>query len=318
MAGTAQKLGYRNVRGFFFQGFEPALGGSYANLIATVLNSDQPSEIYRMLGAVPALKEWIGERKAQGLDPFELTILNRKFQSTIPVHKDDLMMDKTGQVRSRLSDQGARAAELPEQLISEVLIANGNAYDGSALYADRSALKTGGRKNNLLTKVTAAADARVVTSAEMQDMIFDAITNILGRLDTQGQPMNGGAKRFAVMFPIEYMKSVNGALRNDFTSAGVSNGLLAAVGAGKFGIDEIPNPRLTSPSSTSGLIYVFRVDTSGRAVIFQARGIPNFEELGEGSDHRFKTGEHLFGAEWDGNAVVGMPEMTARVEFKNA
>lgn len=316
--GSAAKLGFRNARGFQFQGFESALSGSWSGLVATRITSDQPSEIVRGLSAAPSMKEWVGQRKATGLVPFELTIRNKKFESTVPIHDDDMSMDKTGEISQKLMEQGAKAAELPEDLLTQLLVANSNAYDSTALYADRSASKFGGRRDNRLTKVTAAADARVVTATEMQDLIFDAIANIYRAKDSENDPLNGGAKQFAVMGPVGYMKAINSALRNDFVSSLVSNGLVAAIDANKFGITEIVNPRLTEPSSTSGMVYVFRVDTFWKALIFQARAQPNYMHLGEGSDHFFRTKEHLFGIDWDGNVAGARPEVTARIEFKNA
>lgn len=316
--GFAAKLGYRNARGWQFQGFEGSLGGSWSGLVATRVTSDQPSEIVRGLTAAPSMKEWVGQRRAQGLAPIELTIRNKKFESTLPIHDDDFTYDKTGQVSAKLGEQGSKAAELPEQLLSALLVANSAAYDGTALYADRSSSKFGGRRDNRLTKVTAAADARVVTASEMQDQLFDSIVNILQAKDTEGDPLNGGAMQFGVMYPVEYTKAVNAALRNDFAASLVTNGLVKALEARKFSITEIVNPRLTSPSSTSGMVYVFRLDTFWKALIFQARAVPNFMHLGEGSDHFFRTKEHLFGIDWDGNVAAAMPEMTSRIEFKNA
>lgn len=316
--GSTAKLSFRNARGFQFQGFEAALGGSWSRLVATFVNSDQPSEVHRGLAAVPSLKEWVGARRAANLSPIELTVRNKAFESTVPIHDDDLREDKTGQVRAKLSEQGAKAAELPEQLCTAVLEANSAAYDGVALYADRSGSKFGGRRDNRLTKVTAAADARVVTGSEMQDAIFDAIANIYLARDTEGDPLNGGAKRFVVMAPVAYMKAVNAALRNDFAASLVTNGLVKAIEAGDFAITKVINPRLTAPVLASGMVYVLREDTFWRALVFQARMAPNQMHLGETSDHFFQTKEHLFGIDWSGNAASALPEMTSRIEFKNA
>ena len=312
--GIYKGLGFNHIRAMFYVALQGAYQASFLPQIGNTFRSDQPSEIYRFLGQLPAMRRWIGQRQIAQANPYQLTIINDAWEGSTGVAKQDLERDKTGQVRAKISQLAVRAVELPEKLLTGILTDNETAYDATALFADRSALSTGGARDNRLTDVTAAADARVVTSAEMAAAILDGIANIIGAHDDQGEPLNGRAQQFAVMFPTAYIGPVTAALADVFTSAGVSNTLRST----PFGVTPIHNARLAAPTSSSGMIYVFRTDTPVRSVIWQEEKMPGFEALQEGSDHAFHTGEFLYGTDMRGNAAAGLPEMCARMEFKNA
>ena len=312
-----KKLGFPEVRGEFYLALREAYLASFLPTLANTFRSNSPSEIYRFLGRIPALRKWVGTRHKSKPRTNELTIVNDKFEGSTGVSRDDLRRDKTGQVRIAMSSLATRAVELPEKLVTNILLDNATAYDGTAMFADRSAVVTGGARDNRLSYVAASGDARDITSAEMAAAILDAIENIVGAMDDQGEPLNGSAKQFAVMFPTGYFGEVTAALADVFTSAGVSNTLKAVV-AGGMSVVPVHNARLTAPVLATGSLFVVRTDYPVKALIWQEEQTPNFESLEDGSDHAFFNDEFLYGTSLSGNAAAGLPEMAAKVTFTNA
>jgi len=305
--GASATLGRRDIRGMFFKRLEEVATASWVSRLAMMIDSDQSSEILRWLGQVPAMRELIGTRHKREPRPYELTIINRTFEATVEFAVKDMRRDKTGQIRIRISDLAKRAATLPQKVLTETLENNGNAYDGNALFADRSALDTGGQYDNIVDQV--AATGTDLTSDEMVTAIMNCVEAMMGALDDEGEPINEFAQEFAVMVPANYWGALMGALRDDFTAAGVSNTLKATSASG-FSFLPIANPRLTTATS----LYVARIDSDVAPLIWQDEVETELDELGAGSDHEFFNRAHVYGAVREGEGAPGEPGMICRVD----
>jgi phage major head subunit gpT-like protein len=306
--GTVQSLSYRNIRGNYFLSLEQRASRSWVPQIASMVTTDQPLEVYKWLGQAPGMKKWAGERERQQLRDAGLTIVNDKFTATIEADVDDVTMDKTGQLMGRVRDLGSKAAILPDRIISELLEANGTAYDGVAFYGTH--VKYGTAQNLLTLDV---ADPDDPTSAEMAKAILLAIQAQMGFKDENGDPVNEDAMSFLVMVPPKFWSAAVAAKQNQFTSAGVSNTLINA----GVDIQIAANARLTGTAAAAGRrIHTFRTDANVRALLWQERELSDaFKTLGAESDNGFWKDSVAFGAKRVGQAALGRFELATRTEL---
>lgn len=312
--GASAVLGTRDIRGFFFKRLEEVAQASWIGRISHLFTSDQAKETYRFLGQVAALREWIGSRHKKEPNNYKIEITNRKYERSIEFSLDDMRRDKTEQIRARIGDLASRAATLPQKTMTTILEANGNAYDGTAFFADRSALSTGGQQDNIID-LAPATNPLSPTSAEFETALFDCIETILASLDDEGEPMNEFATEFGVMIPPKYWGVLHAVLRNEFSSSGVSNTIAALLQSGQLSIFPIVNARLTAPTATAGAFYVFRTDSDVKPLIWQDEVAADLDQLGAGSDHEFFNHAHVYGVTRIGYGGFGEPAMATKVSL---
>tara|TARA_Y100001973_G_scaffold85713_1_gene127967 strand:- start:1071 stop:2003 length:933 start_codon:yes stop_codon:yes gene_type:complete len=309
MAGQYSSLSLRNIQGQYFWALEETEEASWTTDVSDYYTTDQPYEIYKWLGGAPAMTEWRGERVRSTLGDYDLSVVSDKFQSTLSFDVDDMRRDKTGQILRRVAEMGQKAATLPQRLFTTLIESNPQSYDGANnFFADSHAVGT--VDNNLTFN---ASDHTNVTSAEMSDAMLEAIQAIVGFKDENGDPCNEFASSFLVMVPTALMSVLTAALKDVFTSAGVSNTLIAAQGMGMT-IKPVVNPRLTSDVK----FYTFRTDAPVKAGIFQEEALEtgeSFKSLGMDSDNAFWRDEVSFGAKRIAQSALGRYELATLTTF---
>jgi len=75
----------------FQRGFEKP--PSYYDKIATVVRSASRQTTYPWLGRTTKFREWLGERVVQALEAHAYTIVNRNFEDTISIDRNDIEDD---------------------------------------------------------------------------------------------------------------------------------------------------------------------------------------------------------------------------------
>lgn len=92
--------------------------------IAMTITSASRDETYGWLGQFPQLREWLGgERILKDLNAHAFTILNRKFESTVNISRDDFADDRLGVFGPVIAEMGHRARQHPEELVFNLLAA---------------------------------------------------------------------------------------------------------------------------------------------------------------------------------------------------
>ena len=302
-------LDSRAIVGRFYQAYEEELGGIWANKVGW-LNSDanQETEIYRWLGQVPALREWVGGRLLTQLEKHSFSITSAPYEASIPVNVEDLARDKTGQIMIRVGDLARKTADHWNKLITALITSNGTCYDGLSFFNSNHAIGSSAGVDNLLVAADVPAlnvtTANSPTQTEMVRVIIGIIEKMLGYTDDQGEPMNGGARQFAIMVPVNMLGASLAAARSERLDNGQSNLLLAQ----DFNIEVIPNPRLTTDTE----LYAFRTDTAVKSFILQEELGPTTQIVGAGSEHEFKNNEHLFGVKAVRAAGYGLFQHAAK------
>lgn len=304
-----QPLTVRGIRGDFYLGLE-ARNDSWVNSIATIYETDAPSEDYPFLGQVPRLRKFEGPRAIQQLNRGKLTIVNDDYEGTFQIEAKDWRRDKSPQMANHVQDMGQVAGELPIDLISGLLNVGSTtalAWDGIALFGSHTFGGSGTINNNMGTGDGLAGGA-TPTSAQMAANIFLAIQRMLSFKDDQGRPMNQSAKSFKLMVPINMIAATEAALADQFTSAGVSNTLSAAMVRGKFKISYEWNGRLTA----SDTFFLWRDDARVKPFIYQEEFVRAPYLLDESSEFFKRNNRIEVGANVGGGAAPGKYELIVR------
>lgn len=305
-------LSSRAIQGRFVQAYEQGMSESLVMALGMMFASDQESETYRWLGQVPKVREWIGARSVQTLLTRGLTIINKKFESSLRVDLDDLRRDKTGQIMLRLGELALAAGAyhwfdlLTTLTLNGTSATSGLAYDGQYFFdTDHAEGSSGSQKNALTSSEVASLNvgtATAPTEAEFALALFDVISWFYTLVDDRGRPMNGQAKSFAVMTPISLSGRAAAAIaKNTLVSAGgavVDNPLKAS----GWNISLIPNPGL---SAWTDKFAVFRTDGQTKPFILQEEYGPQLKIKGAGSEFEFDYDAHEYGVDCSRNAGYG-------------
>ncbi len=106
------------------------------NRVAMRVPSVGRQNTYAWLGHFPRLREWIGDRVIKSLAAHSYTIVNKPFESTVEVDRDDVDDDMIGLYNPIVSEMGRATAVHPDELIFELLAAGFNTpcYDGQYFF----------------------------------------------------------------------------------------------------------------------------------------------------------------------------------------
>lgn len=287
---SARSLSSRAIIGEFYRRLDQDLGASWVGATSRLFTSDQESETYKWLGMSPAMREWVGGRQPRGFRDNGITIVNKRYESTLEVTTDEIRRDKTGQVMLRVQEQAERANAHWAKLLSALIIAGESTacYDGQYFYDTDHAEGDSGTQSNSISVDIATTTAP--TAAEMQTSILTATQSMLGFKDDTGEPMNESASQFLVMVPVPYMGAAATAL--GATVIGSDSNRVQAVGAlNGFTYRMVVNPRLTWTTKWA----LFREDGAVSPLIRQEEEGIVVSALAEGSEEEFKNDRHLYG-----------------------
>lgn len=104
--------------------------------VATLVPSSTKQEVYAWLGTTTRFREWIGDRVIQNLGTHDFTIVNKPFESTIGVDRDDIEDDRLGVYNPLFSQLGQDAKTHPDELVFALLKNGftGKCYDGQYFF----------------------------------------------------------------------------------------------------------------------------------------------------------------------------------------
>ncbi|SDG21516.1 Mu-like prophage major head subunit gpT family protein [Rhodobacter capsulatus] len=118
-----------------FQGAFTSAPTTYARF-TEVVNSTAAVETYAWLGAIPGMREWIGERFRKNLEVEAYMLRNKLFEDTVTVPRTVIEDDQVGLFRPAIAGMAQAAAEHPERLVYQALKAGfaSTCYDGQFFF----------------------------------------------------------------------------------------------------------------------------------------------------------------------------------------
>lgn len=306
--------------GTFFQALNDAFLGSFVSEVTTFVSSDQEVETYRWLEEIPGLTEWTGPRPLDGLSSLSYTITNKVFTAGIKISREDMRRDKSGQIALRIRELANRAANHVEQLlttrIEEGMSTAGQGYDGNPFFGGTHANPAFDNDTTLdISAAPTAVHGSIITPSpgEASQVILHGIQTLLGATDSQGLPMNAGARNFGVMVPVAFASAFLQSVAATSLEHGGPNPMTNNGGA--FNATVVVNPYLSStwlPAS----VMVWNKDAAVRPFIYQVEESPRFDFLGEGSEQSIMNRASLALTEWTGNIKFGRHTSAVIVELQ--
>lgn len=118
--------------------------------LATQVKSNSRQTHYPWLGMAPAMREWLGDRVSKSMSAYEYSIVNRKFESTITVKRDDIEDDLTGTLGTVFEDMGKMVGMQPDKLLAEALVNATTAlcYDGTPFFGTAHPVEGSANQSN--------------------------------------------------------------------------------------------------------------------------------------------------------------------------
>lgn len=258
--------------------------------VATRVPSTGTQNDYTWLSRFPRMREWIGDKVLKSLAAFKYTIVNKRFEATVVVNRDDIEDDNLGIYAPMAMDAGFSAKQLPDELVSD-LMNNGfteKGFDGQYFY-DTDHDVGGASVSNKLTAALSAANLAGANAS-----IGAARTAMMSFKDEEGRPLGIIPNILVVPPALESTALIlaNSEKLND-------NGPNPFKGT--FTVEV--NPRLTSTTAWHLLCTTRPI----KPFLFQDRKPAKFvQQTSMDSDDVFNRGEFKFGAEARGNAGYGL------------
>lgn len=118
--------------------FNQAFAGveDQSDLVATTVPSTGAQVNYKWLGEIPGMREWIDERVISNLEAHDFTIVNKDFEMTVGVDRNDIEDEQLGTYAPLFAQMGHAAAVHPSQLVYSLLPKGftSKCYDGQYFF----------------------------------------------------------------------------------------------------------------------------------------------------------------------------------------
>lgn len=232
--------------------------------VCTTIPSNRRSEQYGMLGNMPGVREWVGDRKFQELAAGDFTIVNKHWEASLAIEKNDLKDDVLGLYPSAMEQLAEEAANHPDELFFSALVAGESTacFDSQYFFDTDHSWGSSGTQDNDLTY--AAATGTTPTAAEFKAAFNQARVAMLKYKNDQGKFLNrSSVKKLAnllVLVPPEQEQAARDALDSSLSGGGNSNVVLDKP-------EIIASPLLTDATK----FYLFNTAAPLRPFVFQAR-----------------------------------------------
>ncbi|EOV2382872.1 Mu-like prophage major head subunit gpT family protein, partial [Escherichia coli] len=149
---TALMTGYRSD----FQAGMSMAPSQYKKIAMTVPSTSK-SNTYGWLGQFPQFREWIGSRVIEKMKAYGYAIVNKTFEGTVAINRDDFEDDNLGIYSPLFQEMGRAAAAQPDELVFAALRDGINAacYDGQNFFDT---------EHPVYPKVDGSGDAQMVSN----------------------------------------------------------------------------------------------------------------------------------------------------------
>jgi phage major head subunit gpT-like protein len=158
--------------------------------MCTVVESDGADEAYGMLGSMPGMREWEGDRLFHELAAADFVIKNRHWESSVAIKKTDIDDSRLKMYGPVLEQLAIEAAFHPDELSFEALIAGESepCFDGQYFFdTDHSWGESGAHSNDLTFD---ASNHLAVTPTEFRDAFHQARAKMFTYKNDKGKFLN--------------------------------------------------------------------------------------------------------------------------------
>lgn len=266
--------------------------------LSTIVPSTGADEEYGMLGRVASVREWLGERDWKELRAAKFTIVNRDWEISHRIAKNDISDDRLNVYGPMMEQMGRRAAKHPDKLLYDLInnAESETSFDGQFFFDTDHLWGDSGQQDNDLTK--SVSDSSAITASEFK-LAYNAATKaIMEFKDDQGEFLNDDIfderLQLVVLLNATLLQVAHDALSVRTVSTGGENFV-------------ITQPTIVASASyTSTTAFdIYKIDEPLKPYVFQAREplsrqMKNQDDL-EWKDVKFMTKARYnmgYGAWW--------------------
>lgn len=269
--------------------------------LCTIIPSQGADEKYGLLGALPGVREWVGDRVFNELRAATFTIENKEYENSLLVRKNDIDDDRLGMYGPLLEQLGVEAAYHPDELLITVLEAAESTacFDAQYMIDTDHAWGASGTQSNDLTYNATTHTA--VTAAEFKAAFNQALRAMLafkrdnGKLWHRPIITENDLANLLLLVPLDLWEPAKEAMESVLIGGGNTNVLLRR---GRV----IPIPGLASGvkwwlANTNGPLRPF-VFQARRPLARQMKGMDDreYKDVKFMTDARYNLG---YGAWWN-------------------
>lgn len=291
-----------------FQGAYDAMETWFGN-IATQVPSSGRENRYAWLDKLPVMREWVGERQIQNAVARGYSIVNKDWELTVEVDRNDILDDNLGVYSPIVSSMGSQARLWPDYLIADMLQAGitNTCFDGQAFFSashPKNIDDTGaGTYSNRLT--TTALNAANYQTARQTMMSY------AGR---DGKPLN--VRPNLLVVPPQLEAAGRQILNSDFVAPAAALGMNAASvmqsNVLKGSANLLVVPQLSNEPANW---YLADTTKAVKPMVFQLRKAPELITYVNPSDPElFRRKKFVYGVDSRGNAGYTLPFLALRAE----
>jgi len=274
------------IKAVFFETYNAYISGQpWADLVMEI-DSNKDLETYAWLGAVPKMKEWLGERTVESLNQSKFTITNKLYESTLSIDRTAIEDDLYGQIRIKIQGLAYEAARHTEQMVFDIIKAGNTAgstcYDGQLFFdtdhSNAGAEYTTNQSNTGTTALsTAAVQAAIIVMRKVKD--------------DKGLPMGINPTHMAVPVDLEWtaMEILESTYWPDTTGTSAYQKLPNNVLKGRLKL--IVSPYLTDTTDW----FLFDCSRPIKPIVLQKRTGVEFTALEGQSEAGFMRDQFLYG-----------------------
>lgn len=254
--------------------------------IAMLVPSTTGQNDYAWLSKFPKMRRWIGDKNVKALEAASYTVKNEDFEATVEVDRNDIEDDNLGIYSPQAQMAGESAAQLPDELVFEVV--NGGftqkCFDGQYFFdTDHKVKNAAGIDESVSNKGTKALSIDTVAAARAS---YGAARTAMRMFkDDEGRPLNINPN--VLLVPPALEDIANALMTVDRLEDGKANPY-------KGTATVVCDARLTSDTSW------FLLDTTKpvKPFIYQERKKPVFvNQVDPAADDVFTRRKFKFGAE---------------------
>ncbi len=273
--------------------------------VAAIIPSTQRENRYAWMKLIPRLKEWIGERVLNNLSARGYTIVNKDYEDTIAVDRNDIEDDSMGVYAPAVQTLGQQAALWPDDLMT-ICIQSGTTnlcFDGQPFFDDSHPVDG----DNPALGVY-ANDFELPLNHENFAFVRATMMSYLGE---DGKPLKVMPKLLLV--PPQLEQVANQILKA--TIIAPAGGFAAGAAQSQDNVLKGSADLLVIPEFANEPTTWYLIDNSKpiKAFIFQLRKAPVLVSLTDPtSENVFFQRKFIFGVDARGNTGYSLPFLAAR------
>ncbi|RTL25092.1 MAG: phage head protein [Rhodocyclaceae bacterium] len=273
----------------------------WAPQLAVNVPSANKSNMYGWLAKLPTMREWVGDRVLNNLAEYDYEVVNKDYELTIEVDRNDIQDDNLGIHEPKLRMMGEAARKQFDYLLVE-LLQNGHlrlCYDGQYFFdTDHPVSKfdaaSGSQQNYWSSGRALSYDNYVATRAAM-----------MGYLGEDGKPL--GVMPDLLVVPPQLEGSARLILQAD--SLPSTAGTAAQTNVWKGSARLLVVPELANQATTW---YLLSTSRAIKPFVTQTRSAPTSMELTDNSEHAKRTRKYIYGVDMRGAAGYGLWFLAAK------